>query len=287
MSDSVKELLDENLIQELIGECRTHIDDVELDLLNLVDGRIAATPEAVNRVFRAFHSVKGALSYLGFDSLRKLAHLMESVIMPVRDGSMVPSSRIWDALFPGIDCLKAMTADAEANERIPMERERSGLIAILNGAGVRQAQPAEASRRRYRAKKPHGLRILIAEDEFTCRVLLQGMLSRYGECHVAVNGREAVDASREARRAGADYDLICMDIRMPEMDGRTAVEMIRAAELAEGIFSSASVRIFMTTCIHEMKSVVSCFQALCDVYLLKPVEGDKLDEHLLSCGLIV
>ena len=72
MSNNVSELPDERLIRELIGECRKHIDDVELDLLNLVEGRIVAPPEAVNRVFRALHSVKGALSYLGFDSLKKL-----------------------------------------------------------------------------------------------------------------------------------------------------------------------------------------------------------------------
>ena len=78
------------------------------------------------------------------------------------------------------------------------------------------------------------LRILLAEDDFACRLLLQTFLSRYGECHIAVNGREAVDAFRAALDSGQGYDLICMDIMMPEMDGREAVRQIRAIEEARG-----------------------------------------------------
>ena len=70
------------------------------------------------------------------------------------------------------------------------------------------------------------LRILLAEDDFTSRLLLQTFLSRYGECHIAVNGREAVAAFRLALEQGQRYDLICMDIMMPEMDGGEAVREI-------------------------------------------------------------
>src|SRR5208282_338399 len=71
------------------------------------------------------------------------------------------------------------------------------------------------------------MRTLIVEDEFTSRLLLQSFLSQYGECHIAVNGREAVAAFRTACESGQAYDLICMDIMMPEMDGQTAVREIR------------------------------------------------------------
>jgi two-component system, chemotaxis family, chemotaxis protein CheY len=286
MSNNVIELLDEGLIQELIGECRVHIEEVELDLVNLAEGRMEATAEAVNRVFRAFHSVKGALAYLGFDSLKRLTHVMESLLIPVRNGTRAPSSCLWEAMLPGLDCLKAMTADAASNERIPTGRQLARLTAILDDTGVAPARPKKPCAQRYRARRPQGIRALVAEDDFACRVMLQRLLSRYGECHIAVNGREAVEAFHEARRVGANYDLICMDIRMPEMDGRTAVETIRAEELADGIVSTDGVRIFMTTGVLEMKSVTGCFKLLCDAYLFKPVEGDLLDQHLISYGLI-
>ena len=78
------------------------------------------------------------------------------------------------------------------------------------------------------------MRTLIVEDDFTSRLLLQSLLAQYGECHIAVNGREAVEAFRSARESGQVYNLICMDIMMPEMDGQTAVNNIRALEEAGG-----------------------------------------------------
>jgi two-component system chemotaxis response regulator CheY len=128
--------------------------------------------------------------------------------------------------------------------------------------------------------------MLVAEDDLTSRVLLQGLLSRYGECHVAVTGKEAVEAFRAARQAGEGYDLICMDIRMPEMDGTEAVHQIRAIEESEHVYSSAAVRIFMTTGVHEIKSITASYQALADAYLFKPIQGEDLIDNLRSFGLV-
>jgi two-component system chemotaxis response regulator CheY len=110
------------------------------------------------------------------------------------------------------------------------------------------------------------------EDDFASRLLLQTFLSRYGECHIAVNGREAVDAFRSASERGQPYDLICMDIMMPEMDGREAVRQIRAMEVARGILSTDGAKIFMTTTVSDIKEVILCFKELCDAYLLKPID---------------
>ena len=68
------------------------------------------------------------------------------------------------------------------------------------------------------------MRTLVVEDDFTSRILLQTFLSQFGECHIAVNGREAVTAFRADRAKGETYDLICMDIMMPEMDSQAAVK---------------------------------------------------------------
>jgi len=120
------------------------------------------------------------------------------------------------------------------------------------------------------------MRTLIVEDDFTSRLLLQSLLSQHGECHIAVNGKEAVAAFRTAQERGQAYDLICMDIMMPEMDGQTAVREIRALEEAGGTLSTNGVKIIMVTALDDAKNVIESFKALCDAYLFKPVESGKL-----------
>jgi two-component system chemotaxis response regulator CheY len=129
------------------------------------------------------------------------------------------------------------------------------------------------------------LKTLIVEDNFPSRVLLQSLLSRYGECHAAVNGREAVEAFRLALDSGVPYGLICMDILMPEMDGKEAVRQVRAAEKERGILSTDCVKIIMTTGAEDIKEVIQSFQALCDAYLLKPIDPVELLRNLKSLGL--
>ena len=130
------------------------------------------------------------------------------------------------------------------------------------------------------------LRVLLVEDNFASRLLLQSFLSRYGECHIAVNGREAVEAFHCALERGQSYDLVCMDIMMPEMDGREAVRRIRAMEEARGILSTNGAKIIMTTALDEIKDVILCFKELCDAYLVKPIDLSQLLGHLRAYRLV-
>jgi two-component system chemotaxis response regulator CheY len=127
---------------------------------------------------------------------------------------------------------------------------------------------------------------LIVEDDLTSRLLLQSVLSRYGECHVAVNGREAIQAYRAAKASGHSYQLICMDIMMPEMDGQAAVREIRALEEAGGTLLTDGVKIIMTTALDDVKNVVESFRALCDAYLFKPIDTAKLLGHIRDLHLV-
>jgi two-component system chemotaxis response regulator CheY len=130
------------------------------------------------------------------------------------------------------------------------------------------------------------MRTLVVEDDFSSRLLLQTYLSKYGECHIAVNGREAIEAFRAGRERMRPYNLICMDIMMPEVDGLTALREIRALEEQSGILAGAGVKIIMTTAMNDSKHVLAAFNGLCDFYLSKPVEISMLLHHLRACKLL-
>lgn len=130
------------------------------------------------------------------------------------------------------------------------------------------------------------MKTLIVEDDFTSRVLMQEYLRPYGESHIAVHGKEAVDAYRMALFDGNPYDLICLDILMPEMDGQETLRIIRKLEENRGIYSSDGVKIIMTTALDDMENIFSAYKGLCDGYLVKPICRDKLVNTLELCGLI-
>jgi two-component system chemotaxis response regulator CheY len=130
------------------------------------------------------------------------------------------------------------------------------------------------------------MRILIVEDDLTSRLLLKKMLEAFGACDVAVNGKEAVEACRLAQESGEAYDLVCMDIMMPEMDGQAALKAIRALEEAAGCPPSRAAKIVMTTALRDIENVTAAYRELCDGYLVKPIAREKLVGLLKELNVI-
>jgi two-component system chemotaxis response regulator CheY len=130
------------------------------------------------------------------------------------------------------------------------------------------------------------MRILIAEDDFASRKFMLRFLSKYGECDVTVDGQEAVEAFTMALEAGEGYDLICLDIMMPVMDGYQALDYIRGYEKNNGIPEEKAVKIIMTTALSEGKNVTKAFGLGCTAYAGKPIDPEKFENVLRKLGLI-
>ena len=121
------------------------------------------------------------------------------------------------------------------------------------------------------------LRILMAEDnKFNQRVVVL-MLAKSGHTvTIAVNGREAV-----AALGRQSFDLVLMDLQMPEMDGFQATAAIRSAEAG----TARHIPIIALTA-HAMKEDRDrCLEAGMDDYLSKPIQQDKLHRAIEDCVL--
>jgi len=130
------------------------------------------------------------------------------------------------------------------------------------------------------------VKTLIAEDDLTSRLLLQEFLKSYGPCDIAVNGKDAVEAVRTALEAGKPYDLICLDIMMPEMDGQEALREIRRIETTAGVAASNRLTIVMTTALADQENVMEAMRRECDCFLTKPIHKAKLLQALRKLALI-
>lgn len=130
------------------------------------------------------------------------------------------------------------------------------------------------------------MKCLIVEDEFAARKLLQFYLSDYADCFIAVNGHEAVDAFKDALSEGQPYDLICLDIMMPQMNGHDALAAIRQIEKEHGINGLDGVKVIMITALSDSKNIIGAFRKGCEVYIVKPVKKEKLLEEMEKLGLL-
>lgn len=129
------------------------------------------------------------------------------------------------------------------------------------------------------------MRALVAEDEFLGRKVLSVFLNTLFEVDVVVNGLEAVEAFKLAHEEGRPYDLLLMDIMMPEMDGLEALKQIRGIEQQHP--GRVRAKALMTTALDDPKTVIRSFHdGEASGYIVKPVRKDKLFEELKKLGFI-
>jgi two-component system, chemotaxis family, chemotaxis protein CheY len=129
-------------------------------------------------------------------------------------------------------------------------------------------------------------KILIVEDDFISRKLLNRLLLPFGECDQAAGGHEALEAFRIALEEWKPYQLICLDIMLPDFDGQVVLKEIRQMEAKNNIGKVGRSKIVMTTALADKDNVINAMKAECDGYLVKPILRDKLLEKLVELEVL-
>jgi PAS domain S-box-containing protein len=129
---------------------------------------------------------------------------------------------------------------------------------------------------------PRGLSVLVAEDNEVNALLMRSLLSRLGhQAVLATNGEEAMESWLAAKSAGTPYDLVLMDIQMPDLDGIEATKRIRVNEAAGAGRRTPILALTANTLVEDR---YACFEAGMDGFLVKPLDRDKLAEALSGLG---
>jgi len=130
------------------------------------------------------------------------------------------------------------------------------------------------------------MRFLVVDDDFQARSLIQRLLHPYGFTDVATDGEEAVEAFRLAMKQGEPYDLITLDILMPNIDGQEALREIREIEKEMGISEEKAVKVIMVSGLDDAKEVHDAFfLGSATSYIVKPIHNQTLFEEISSLGL--
>lgn len=130
------------------------------------------------------------------------------------------------------------------------------------------------------------MKILIVEDDFVSRKFMTKFLSKYGTCQTAEDGEQAVRMYKDAVEKQRPYDLICLDIVMPRVDGYKTLELIRNYEQEQGIADNEGVKVIMTTGVEVGMNISKAFELGCVAYTSKPIDIVQFDSLLQQLQLI-
>ena len=105
---------DPKMLGQLCDEVKEHMDIAQFTLLDLEFD--STNPETLNKIFRAFHTIKSSAAFLGLKNLEESAHAIEDVMVLVRDGILPIDKDLIDVIFHGIGLLKDLVGIIETSD---------------------------------------------------------------------------------------------------------------------------------------------------------------------------
>ena len=126
------------------------------------------------------------------------------------------------------------------------------------------------------------MRILIAEDDVANAKFLSKYLSKFGEVVITPDGIAAVDEFVKHLEKGENFELVCLDIMMPKIDGYKVLASIRNAERKHGVSRMLRSKVIMTSALDETSFDSNQASDDYDEYICKPIDIMKLNDMFLS-----
>lgn len=260
MSDMLQ---DAGLLQDYLAECEELLQRLDQDLVHL-----EAAPqdrETLNRIFRAFHTIKGTSGFMGLTHIVELTHHAEDVLNLLRKGERQVNRRTMDVLLAVLDQLRRMLADIR--KQTPKVYELGTLLGSLrqiqeSGAGEDRPMLGEimvAQKVITHAEREAALEEAVLRDRKLGEVLVEKQLASPSQVREALQQQAAVAESRPeaARTLRVDVgkldalvnlvgELVLERNRLQQL-ARDFAEQRIAAEKLEGTLGQSAARIDFLT----------------------------------------
>lgn len=129
------------------------------------------------------------------------------------------------------------------------------------------------------------MKILIVDDELVSRKKMQKIVESLGESQAVDNGKDAMDSFVTAWEAWVPFDLILLDISMPEIGGVDVLNWIRSKE--ENILPFRRVKIIVVSANKDKNAIMECIRAGCDDYIVKPFGVQIVHDKIEKLGFCI
>jgi two-component system, chemotaxis family, sensor kinase CheA len=214
-SPKVEEMQDPELLRDFIDEAKEHLSTIELNMLGLETN--PKDIEAINAVFRPFHSIKGVAGFINLTEIHHLSHEVENLLDLARSGKLAITDSVIDIVLGGTDILKGLLEELEKGEGGRKETSpvvMSFLEKVKNFSGDPSAGSETPVRKVGEILVEHGVLKDETADDIAEKSRSEGR--KFGEAAIdegAASPREVSKALREQRHAIENAASVRVDTR--------------------------------------------------------------------------
>ncbi len=261
-------------LDDYFEQIEERLDRIAAELLRLESGETTDSATA----FREIGALKCFVTEVGLQDISHLCFLMEHFL---EEKTILGDRERLDILLDACDFISVHRAALDCDSTLPEISE--SILRTLRGRS--QEAYSDASGQIADSPLPDDpvskrVRFLIVDDNLPNRELLRDILEPHGDCEIAVDGEDAINAFRTALKDGVPFDAVCLDIMMPGIDGHVTLEAIRCIEHGYKIYGSSGAKVIMTTAAKEDRHHVRAFKTGCQAYVHKPIDETRLIEEL-------
>ena len=128
------------------------------------------------------------------------------------------------------------------------------------------------------------MKILVVDDELVSRKKMETILDKFGPCTGIATGTQALALFSRALDKGEGFELITLDISLPDMRGTEVLSRLREIEQEHNVREDGKAKVLMVTSHADQETVLLSIVAGCDDYIIKPFSKETMDEKIRKIG---